>query len=165
MSLLGKPAPEFELESTSGGAVRLSDTLDDGPTVVLPFRGTWCSFCQEQLQTFSQLYYDLHRHHDVDVLPLTNVPVPKLVEYRDRHDLRLQLLSDPGFETTELYSGVNVHPDYGEHTRAATFVVDTDGMVRYEHVADHSADRTYANTVRYLLKNDYEDVYFGRHEA
>ncbi|MFB6122808.1 MAG: peroxiredoxin family protein [Haloferacaceae archaeon] len=165
MSLLGERAPEFELASTAGGTVELADTLDGGPTVVVPFRGTWCSFCAEQLETFSRLAYDMHRHQGVDVLPFTNVPASELVEHRDRYDLRIQLLSDPGFEATRRYSGVAEHPDHGEHTRAATYVVDADGVVRYEHVADHSADRTYANTVRYLLKNDYEDVYFGRHDA
>lgn len=34
--------------------------------------------------------------------------------------------------------------------------VDEDGDVRYEQVADHPADRTYGNWVRYFIRNDYE---------
>ncbi len=162
MTLLDEPAPKFELESTAGGSVSLSETLESGPTVVIPFRGTWCSFCAEQLQTFSALAYDMHRHQGIDILPFANVPTSDLTEFRDLYDLRLQLLSDPGFETSRKYSGVTEHPDHGEHTRAGTFVVDTEGTVRYEHVSEHSADRTYANSVRYFVKRDYEDRYFDR---
>ncbi len=162
MSIVGESAPEFELESTAGGSVRLSETLENGPTVLVPFRGTWCSFCAEQLGTFSALAYDMHRHQGIDVLPFANVSTPELTEFRDLHDLRLQLLSDPGFEISRKYSGVTEHPEHGEHTRAGTYVVDTDGIVRYQHVSEHSADRTYANSVRYFVKRDYEDRYFDR---
>lgn len=40
--------------------------------------------------------------------------------------------------------------------------MDSDGVIRYEHVADHAADRTYANFVRYFVENDYEDEFFDR---
>jgi peroxiredoxin len=162
MSLVNEVAPDFELESTAGGTVRLSETLTEGPSVVVFFRGTWCSFCAEQLQTFSALAYDMHRHQGIDVLPVTNVPVSELTEYRDLYDLRFQLLSDPGFEISRKYTEITEHPDHGEHTRAGTFVVDPEGIVRYEHVSEHSADRTYANFVRYFVKRDYEDRYFDR---
>ncbi len=48
-------APDFTLPSTAGGEVTLSETLDSGPTVVLVNRGYWCSFCAEQLGTFSDV--------------------------------------------------------------------------------------------------------------
>ncbi|GAB3321528.1 hypothetical protein GCM10027355_20430 [Haloplanus salinarum] len=55
MTLEGATAPDFTLESTAGEPVTLSETLDDGPTAVLINRGHWCSFCAEQLQTFSEV--------------------------------------------------------------------------------------------------------------
>lgn len=157
----GSSAPDFTLESTAGHEVTLSETLASGPSVVVMFRGTWCSFCAEQLRTFSDLAYDMHRHQGVDVLPVAGAPTGPLTEFRDRHGLQTQLLADPSFEVTREYTGVREHPNHGEHTRAGTFVVDTDGIVRYRHLADHSADRRYANFVRYLIDNDYEDRYFA----
>nr|WP_276250024.1 redoxin domain-containing protein [Halomicroarcula sp. SHR3] len=59
MSIHNQDAPEFTLESTAGGEVSLADRLEDGPVVVLINRGHWCSFCAEQLQTFSEVAYDL----------------------------------------------------------------------------------------------------------
>jgi peroxiredoxin len=58
VSLEDSNAPDFTAESSAGEAVSLADTLEDGPTVVLINRGHWCSFCAEQLQTFSEVAYD-----------------------------------------------------------------------------------------------------------
>lgn len=42
---------------------------------------------------------------------------------------------------------------------AATYVVDTDGVVRYEQVAEDVTDRTYGNFVRYYVRDDYGDPF------
>jgi peroxiredoxin len=145
-----------------------AETIETGPAILVFHRGWWCSFCAEQLQTFSALEYDLWRHLDARVLPIAGDPVPTLVEMRDRYDLRLQLLSDPDFSATEAYSGVATHSEHGRYTMAATFVVDTEGVVRFEHLSANTADRVYANYLRYFIRDDYgaafEDPDFGDRE-
>lgn len=157
MSLVGEEAPDFELENTAGEYVRLSETLETGPSILVFHRGYWCSFCAEQLQTFSELSYDMWRHLDVDILPIAGDSIPTLVEMRDRFDLRMQLLSDPDFEVSKAYSGVGLHDTYGQFTMAATFVVDESGIVRFEHLSEDAADRVYANYLRYFIRSDYGD--------
>lgn len=159
MSLLGNEAPDFTLESTAGKQVTLSDTLERGPTVVIIFRGSWCSSCAEQLGTFSDLSYDLWYHHDTDILPVTSEPLGNLVEMRDRYDMKIQLLSDPDYKTTEAYSEIVEHEWREDYPRPGTFVVDTDRNVRYEQISDTPVDRTYANFVRAFIRNDYKDQY------
>jgi peroxiredoxin len=156
MSLEGEQAPTFELPSTGGGTVSLTDRLEDGPAVVLVNRGHWCSFCAEQLQTFSAVSDDLWFNHDVDVLPVVTDSVQRLVEMRDRFDLDVQLLADPDGDVAERYSGTE-EMRHGVTGIAATYVVDEGGTVRYEQVADHAADRTYGNWVRYFVRNEFED--------
>jgi peroxiredoxin len=160
VTLHNQDAPEFTLETTAGGEVSLADRLDDGPAVVLINRGHWCSFCAEQLQTFSEVSYDLWFNDDVDILPVVTDPVPELVEMRDRFDLDFQLLADPDGDVADQYSGTE-ETSHGLTGIAATYVVDTDGVVRYEQVADHPADRTYGNWVRYFVRNEFEDVFSG----
>lgn len=155
----GERAPDFGLESTAGGEVRLSETLESGPTVVLFNRGAWCSYCAEQLQTFSALGYDLWRHLGVDVLPVLGDPVPALVGMRDRFDLGLQLLSDPDLAVARQYSGTEHTDAHGEIPVSGTYVVDEDGVVRYAQVAEDPADRTYANWVRHFVREGYERPY------
>lgn len=158
-TLVGREAPDFELESTRGDTVRLSDTLDTGPTVVVFFRGNWCSYCQEHLRTFSLLNYDLWRHLGVDILPVTVDSVPDLVEMRDRFDLTLELLSDPDREAVDQYTGIEDNPSHGEVPVPAVYIVDTDGVIRFGDVARDPSDRVNANLVRHIIKNDFEHPY------
>jgi peroxiredoxin len=158
MTLEGEAAPDFTLPSTDGGETTLSETLASGPTVVLVNRGYWCSFCAEQLATFSRVYEDLRFNDGVDVLPVVTSDLPAVREMRDRFDYRFQLLADPEGEAAERYSGVE-ETSHGLTGVAGTYVVDPDGTVRYEQVADHPGDRTYGNFVRYFIRNDYSDIF------
>ncbi|RYJ12926.1 redoxin domain-containing protein [Halogeometricum borinquense] len=160
MSLNGTDAPDFTLASTNGADVTLSETLDDGPTVILINRGHWCSFCAEQLQTFSEISYDLWFHDGVDILPIVTDPIGPVTEMRDRYDLEIQLLADPDGTVAEQYSGTE-QTSHGLTGISATYVVDEEGVVQYEQVADHPADRTYGNWVRYFIRNGYEDPFEG----
>ena len=160
MTLLDEDAPEFAARSTAGGEVSLSETLADGPAVVLINRGHWCSFCAEQLETFSEVSYDLWFNDGVDVLPVVTDTLPKLREMRDRFDLDVQLLADPEGEVSEHYSGTE-RTSRGVTGVAATYVIDEDGTVQYEHVADDPGDRTYGNYVRYFVRGGFEDPFDG----
>ena len=153
-------APDFTAPSTAGGDVTLAETLESGPTVILVNRGHWCSFCAEQLQTFSEVAYDLWFHDDVTVLPVVTSELPRLVKMRDRYDLDFQLLADPVSEVAEQYSGTQ-ETSHGLTGVAGTYVLDSDGAIRYEQVADHPADRTYGNFVRYFIRNEFEDPFGG----
>jgi peroxiredoxin len=160
VTLDGSTAPDFTLDSTAGEPTTLSETLTDGPTVVLVNRGHWCSFCAEQLQTFSEVSYDLWFNEGVDILPILTDELGPLTEMRDRFDLDIQLLADPDGEVAEQYSGTE-QTSYGVTGIAATYVVDTDGIVQYEQVAAHPADRTYGNFVRYYIRNDFTNRFGG----
>lgn len=156
MSLQDERAPDFELPSTGGERVSLAARLETGPVVVLINRGHWCSFCAEQLQTFSEVATDLWFHETVDVLPVVVDPLERVTEMRDRYDLAIQLLADPDGEVAERYSGTE-QTSHGLTGIAATYVVDEDGTVRFEQVSEDPPDRTYGNFVRYFIRNDYEN--------
>lgn len=151
-------APDFTAPSTAGGEATLSETLDSGPTVVLVNRGHWCSFCAEQLKTFSEVSYDLWFNDGVDILPVVTSERQKLVEMRDRFDYDFQLLADPDGEVAEQYSGTE-QTSHGLTGIAGTYVIDGDGEIHYEQVADNPADRTYGNRIRYFIRNDFEDQF------
>ncbi|WP_262342815.1 hypothetical protein [Haloplanus rubicundus] len=40
-------------------------------------------------------------------------------------------------------------------------VLNADGIVRYEQVADHPGDRTYGNFVRYYIRGRFADPFDG----
>jgi len=155
MTLEGDSAPEFTLPNTGGGTTLL-ETLESRPTVVLVNRGSWCSFCAEQLATVDRVAEDIRFDDGLIVFPVVTDGLPALVGMRDRFDLSFQLLADPEGEVAGAYSGTE-ETGHGTTGIAAAYVVDEDGTVRSEQVADHPADRTYGNWVRYFVRNDYED--------
>ncbi len=158
MSLEGESAPDFTLDSTAGEDVTLSETLEDGPTVVIVNRGHWCSFCAEQLQTFSEVSYDLWFNENVTILPVVTSSPGRVTEMRDRYDLDIQLLADPEGEVAARYSGTE-QTSHGLTGISGVYVIDSEGTIRYEQVADDVADRTYGNWVRYFIRNDFEDPF------
>ena len=160
MGLEGEQAPDFTLPSTAGDEVTLSDRLEEGPAVVVINRGHWCSFCAEQLQTFSEVSYDLWFNDNVDIVPVVTDTVPRLTEMRDRYDLDIQLQADPEGEVADQYSGTE-ETSHGLTGIAGVYVVDEAGTIRYEQVADDPTDRTYGNWIRYFIRNDYEDPFGG----
>jgi peroxiredoxin Q/BCP len=154
MSLEGSQAPEFELERTNGDTVSLTETLESGPTVVVINRGWWCSFCAEQLATISRVFEDLKFNDGVDVLPLVTSEFGDVAAMRDRFGYNFPLLADPDGEVAEQYSGIE-ETSRGPTGQAALYVVDEDGEVRYEHVAEDISDRTYGNYLRYFIRDDF----------
>lgn len=158
MTLEGDSAPDFTLPNTAGGETTLSETLESGPTVLLVNRGYWCSFCAEQLATFDRVAEDLRFNDGVTVLPVVTSDLPEVVEMRDRFDFSFQLTADPAGEVAEQYSGTE-ETSHGLTGIAATYVIDEEGEVQYEQVADHPADRTSGNWVRYFVRNEFTNVF------
>uniref|UniRef100_A0A8A2VK77 Redoxin domain-containing protein n=1 Tax=Haloterrigena alkaliphila TaxID=2816475 RepID=A0A8A2VK77_9EURY len=117
-----------------------------------------CAIDAEQLQTFSEVAYDLWFNDNVDILPVTTDPLPRVAEMRDRYDLDIQLHADPDGEVADRYSGTE-ETSHGLIGISRVYVIDEEGTVRFEQVADHPADRTYGNWVRYFIRNDYEDPF------
>jgi len=154
MSLDGSQAPEFELEATNRTTVSLSETLENGPTVVCINRGHWCSFCAEQLATFSRIYEDLQFNHGVDVLPVVPSEFSDVAGMKDRFDYRFPLLADPDGEVAAQYSGTE-ETSAGVTGISGVYVVDEDGQVVFEHVAEDITDRIHGNYIRYFVDEAY----------
>lgn len=155
----GHTAPSFELPSTTGAQSTLEELLDGGTLVLLFNRGVWCSYCAEQLQTFSNHEYDLWRNHDTTVVGLTGDPVPANRQMQDRFDLSVPLLSDTSLEVTADWVGIEETPSHGDIPFAATFIIDADRTVQYAHHAENASDRTYANYARHFISDGYERPY------
>lgn len=75
---------------------------------------------------------------------------------QDASELTLEIAAGGG--VADRYSGTE-ETGHGVAGIAATYVVDTDGAVRYEQVAEDPADRTDGNWVRYFVRNDFQNVF------
>lgn len=150
MSALNKPAegetaPPFKAERDGGESVSLSDFA--GKTVVLYFYPKDDTpGCTKEAIEFTGLLPEFEAENAV-VLGVSRDKVAKHEKFRNKHDLKVVLISDEAGSITEDY-GVWVEKSmYGRQymgIQRATFLIDSEGIIARiwdkVKVANHAAD-------------------------
>ena len=122
-------APDFELETVDGDLVRLSDLR--GEVVALNFWAIWCAPCRLEMP-------DLQARADAygDRLTVLGVNFDETAEevdaFRQEVGVRFPLLLDPGGEVQRLYRVLG-YP--------TTFFIDSEGVIRIQHLGLMSAEQ------------------------
>ncbi|HZD55102.1 MAG TPA: redoxin domain-containing protein, partial [Anaerolineales bacterium] len=123
------PAPDFELDTLSGEAVRLSDYR--GKTVLLNFWATWCAPCRLEMPAM-QSRFEEHKS-DLAVLGINfDEPESDVQAFAQELGLTFTILLDPGGEVQKLYR-IRGYP--------STYFLDADGVVRIEHIGVMTEDQ------------------------
>jgi len=128
----GAPAPDFTLGSTSGEQVTLSSFRGKNAVLIAFFPLAFTSTCTAELCEFTDDYDDFTRS-GVVVLPISVDSVPTLKEFKAKHHMKTDLVSDFKREAGQAY-GVMWQDAF--FTNRAYFLVDKSGIVRWEHVEE-----------------------------
>ena len=144
---IGDTAPDFELTSLSGEQIKLSDTLAQGPVVLVMLRGYpgyQCPICTAQVGGMINKAKQL-ADKGAQVLLVYPGPADGLkahaAEFVQGKDIpaNFNLLLDPNYTFTNLY---NLRWDaQGETSYPSTFVLDKDGKVLFAKVSHEHGDR------------------------
>ena len=129
---IGSAAPDFTLGSTSGEQVSLSSFRGTSAVLIAFFPLAFTSTCTAELCEFSDDYDEFTRS-GVVVLPISIDSVPTLKEFKAKHHMKTDLLSDFKREAGQAY-GVMWKDSL--HTNRAYFLVDKSGVVRWEYVEE-----------------------------
>lgn len=145
----GDIAPDFTLNDQNGQPVTLSKLLEEGPVVLVWYRGGWCPFCNVTLRAYQD------RLEDFSALNATLVALtPELPDHSistaEKAGLGYHVLSDVGNAVAREYGvvftltdGVKANyeqafglsqfngDDSGELPLAATYVIHQDGSIRW----------------------------------
>lgn len=125
----GQPAPDFTLASTSGHPVTLSALR--GRIVLLAFFPlAFTSVCTAELCDMRD-DYDQFAAADVVVLPISVDSVDSLREFKHKHDMKVDLVSDFKREASRLYGTLLEERFFSNR---AYFLIDATGIVRWAHV-------------------------------
>ena len=133
----GRPAPDFELQSTAGEAVRLSDFRGRSPVLLAFFPLAFTSTCTAELCAFSD-DFDQFVGKGVAVLPISVDSVPSLKEFKAKYAMKTDLLSDFRREASRAYGVLREDRFYSER---AYFLVDREGILRWAFVEDSPGNR------------------------
>lgn len=149
----GDLAPDFALPNAVGDSVRLSERLEDGPVVLSFYRGGWCPYCNLELRALQSAVPDIESAGGELIAVSPQTPDASL-STKEKAELDYEVLSDAGNEVADDYGLVFELPnavqdaydgfgidlkaangdDSGTLPMPATYVIDTDGIVRYAFV-------------------------------
>jgi peroxiredoxin len=132
----GQPAPAFSLPSTAGETVSLAALR--GRSILLAFFPlAFTSTCTAELCEMRD-DYDRFAATGVVVHPVSVDSVATLKEFRAKHDLKADMLSDFMRDASRAYGTLLEERFYSNR---AYFLIDGTGVVRWAHVEASPGDR------------------------
>jgi peroxiredoxin len=143
----GKPLPEFRANDEQGNPMR-STQLVGSPAVILFVRGSWCPFCNKQVEKLTSWYKDI-----VDLGARLIIVTPKPLQTTRRvarfFEVEFDFWLDESLEAAEKLGLLHrsavpnsFRIEYGGDTVWPTaLVVDRSGIIRYTELSKHISDR------------------------
>ncbi|MDC7245857.1 MAG: peroxiredoxin-like family protein [Sphaerochaetaceae bacterium] len=156
---VGDRAEDFVLPNAAGKDVRLRDYLKKGPVVLTWYRGSWCPYCN---LTLSRLQKELpaFKEEGANLIAVTPEKPDKSMTTVEQYNLEFEVLSDLqnsvareyGLifnltdEVARIYEESFQFHQYYDHERkelplAATYIIDTEGIIRYAFIDEDYRNR------------------------
>lgn len=147
----GEPMPPFVLPDESGRLVTLPSLLEEGPVVVMFFRGHWCPYCRLNVRAVIKAYDRIKARgaNVVAIMPETQeyavkfkteaaAPFPVLTDLDNGYALSLNLAIWLGADIERLLHYLDMPAFHGNDgwmlPIPATFVVGRDGIIKARFV-------------------------------
>jgi peroxiredoxin len=134
---VGDLAPDFTADSTSGTQVTLSSFRGKENVLLAFFPLAFTGTCTKELVCFTE-DFDQFSAKGVEILPISVDAIPSLREFKNKLQMKTDLLSDFKREISRAYGVLNEDRFYSNR---AYFLVDTTGRVRWSHVEANNGDR------------------------
>ena len=149
----GETAHDFELNNVRGGKLSLGAALAEGPVVLSFYRGSWCPFCNLELNALQQRLSDIKSCGARLIAVSPELPDSSL-SHAEKLELEFDVLSDPGNLIAERYGlimtvhetlrplyqqwGLDLPAANGDDSYRlpvpATYVIDRTATIRASHV-------------------------------
>jgi len=133
----GEMAPEFTAASTSGSDVSLSSFRGKRNVLLAFFPLAFTGTCTKELVCFTE-DFDQFAGKGVEILPISVDSTASLKEFKNKLQMKTDLLSDFKRDISRAYGVLNEDRFYSNR---AYFLVDKEGRVRWSHIEDNNGQR------------------------
>jgi peroxiredoxin len=168
---VGQTMPAFSLPDTKGKKVSLKDYLKNGPVIISFYRGSWCPYCNAQLNNFQQHLADFKAKgatlvaitpEKPDLTTVTaeskKIEFPILTDENNKFAKKIGLVFGLGPELKAVYEkfGIDLEKSQGNKEwnlpMPATYVVSKQGKIVYAFVDVDYTQRASAEDVMAALE-------------
>ena len=133
----GDIAPEFTAASTSGSEVSLSSFRGKLNVLLAFFPLAFTGTCTKELVCFTE-DFDQFAGNGVEILPISVDSTASLREFKNKLQMKTELLSDFKRDISREYGVLNEDRFYSNR---AYFLIDKEGRVRWSHIEDKNGER------------------------
>jgi peroxiredoxin len=134
---VGDDAPEFTAASTSGSDVSLSSFRGKRNVLLAFFPLAFTGTCTKELICFTE-DFDQFAGNGVEIVPISVDSVPSLREFKNKLQMKTDLLSDFKRDISRAYGVLNEDRFYSNR---AYFLIDKEGRVRWSHIEAQNSHR------------------------
>jgi peroxiredoxin len=134
---VGDLAPEFTAASTSGSEVSLSSFRGKRNVLLAFFPLAFTGTCTKELICFTE-DFDQFSGNDVEILPISVDSTASLREFKNKLQMKTELLSDFKRDISRMYGVLNEDRFYSNR---AYFLIDKKGRVRWSHIEANNSQR------------------------
>jgi peroxiredoxin Q/BCP len=131
LPVIGKPAPDFTLPSTTGENVSLKQFKGKKTVILYFYPKDETPGCTREACDFRDQTSEFEKHSTV-ILGISNDPMDAHLKFRDKHTLPFPLLSDEDTTVSKLYGVYKQKNVYGKKSMGierTTFVIDRTGRI------------------------------------
>jgi peroxiredoxin len=134
---VGDAAPDFVAASTSGKDVSLSSFMGKRNVLLAFFPLAFTGTCTKELICFTE-DFDQFAGKGVEILPISVDSTASLKEFKNKLQMKTDLLSDFKRDISRAYGVLNEDRFYSNR---AYFLIDKEGRVRWAHVEGNNSQR------------------------
>lgn len=107
----GDKAPDFTLFDAMRRKVSLSDTLEQGPVILVFYRGGWCPYCNLELRSYQRYLPEICKA-GAQLIAISPQSPDTSLSTQEKNALVFPVLSDTENEVAEAFGIVFDLPDY-----------------------------------------------------
>jgi peroxiredoxin len=134
---VGDMAPDFSVASTSGSELSLSSFRGKRDVLLAFFPLAFTGTCSKELICFTE-DFDQFARKGVEILPISVDSIPSLREFKNKLQMKTELLSDFKRDISRAYGVLNEDRFYSNR---AYFLIDKAGRVQWSHVEGNNGQR------------------------